>query len=50
MDEVLINRIRGALGLGMSLDEIVRHFVDTPMNLVFLAYHAAIILENDINV
>jgi hypothetical protein len=49
--EELINRIRAALYLDMTVEEICDHFVDTDMGAdagtVFLAYHAALILEAD---
>jgi len=45
--EANINRIRGALALGMTLDEIVAHFDGLPMDLLFLYYQAARILEDD---
>lgn len=52
MDETLINRVRYAVGLGLSLDDLVAYFTDqgVPIELIFLAYHAALILENDDNV
>jgi len=49
MDEAIIERVRGAIRLGMSLDEIVAHFTDAgvAIEVLFLAYHAALILEAD---
>ena len=44
--ENLINRIRGALSIGMGCDEIVEHFSsDFSIEDIFLAYTAARMLE-----
>ena len=52
MDEQLINRIRLALHTHMSRDELVAHFTDRGIAIehIFLAYHAALILEKDASV
>jgi len=52
MDEQLIGRVRSALSLGMSLDRLVAHFTDEGISIefVYLAYHAALILESDYDV
>jgi hypothetical protein len=53
MEELLINRIRTAISLGMTQAEICMHFINTDMGesaeLVYLAYHAAEILVADNN-
>jgi hypothetical protein len=44
--ESLINRIRGAISLGMSRDDVVSHFEgEFSVEDIFLAYIAATILE-----
>jgi len=46
--EAIISRVRGAVILGMSLEEALIHFGDIPSEQVFLSYHAALILEGDV--
>lgn len=45
--EATIDRVRAALGIGIAPADLPSIMADIPPEILFLAYHAAVILDAD---